>query len=150
MREGIKETQMAERTAVQVLVVDDFRPWQHFVGGHLRGHPDIRIVSIASNVLEAMQKAHELQPDLVLLDVGLAELNGIPTARKILEVAPRSAVLFLSERSKLHVEHTALTAGVQGYILKSKQTRDLRRVMKDLLHGPSFVIPAAAGCEGLD
>ena len=91
---------MLESTA-RILVVDDFVPWLAFVQTCLRQELNICIIGSAIDGLEAVQQATELQPDLVLLDVGLPRLNGIEAARQIRKAAPKCAVLFLSEVSDL-------------------------------------------------
>jgi CheY-like chemotaxis protein len=68
-------------------VVDDNEPWRLSVVSILKGHAELRIVGEAADGLEAVQKAEELNPDLILLDIGLPNLNGIEAARRIREVA---------------------------------------------------------------
>lgn len=75
---------------VRVLVVDDLDLWQGFITDHLQEQPDIRIVGFASDGMEAVQKAEELQPDLILLDISLPKLSGLEAARQIRRFAPKS------------------------------------------------------------
>jgi DNA-binding NarL/FixJ family response regulator len=94
-------------------VVDDFAPWPRFVIAKLRQNQNMRIVGVASDGLEAVQKAEELQPDMILLDIGLPKLNGIEAARQICRVAPKSKILFLSQELDVDVAHVALTYGAR-------------------------------------
>ena len=84
---------------VRLLVVDDFHLWRDCIKEHLDGHPDLYIAGFASDGLEALQKAAELQPDLVLLDISLPKLSGIETARQIRKFNPNCKILFLTGHS---------------------------------------------------
>jgi CheY-like chemotaxis protein len=75
-------------------LVDDFAPWRHFVIAKLLENRNLRIVGVASDGLEAIQKAGELQPDLILLDIGLPKVTGMVAARRIRNVALESRVGF--------------------------------------------------------
>jgi len=75
-------------SVIRVLVVDDFEPWRLFVASTLQKRPDLRIVFEASDGMQAVHKAEELQPELILLDIGLPTLNGIEAARRIRRLAP--------------------------------------------------------------
>jgi DNA-binding NarL/FixJ family response regulator len=98
-------------------MVDDFAPWRHFVIAKLRENRNLRIVGVASDGLGAIQKAGELQPDLILLDIGLPKVTGIVAARRIRNVAPKSKILFLSEAFDLDVAQAALNEGGHGYVV---------------------------------
>jgi CheY-like chemotaxis protein len=83
-------------SVTQILVVDDFLPWQHFVSEMLQSESDWEVISVAANGLEAVQKAKEAQPSLILMDLSLPEMNGIDAARLIRILSPGSKVLFLT------------------------------------------------------
>ena len=72
---------------VRVLVVDDFEPWRDYVCSMLEKGPELQVICEVSDGLEAVQKADELKPDLILLDIGLPTLNGIEAARRIRKLA---------------------------------------------------------------
>ena len=80
------------RTRSSVLVVEDFMPFRAFVSTLLRERPDFEVISEASDGLEAVRRAGELSPDLILMDIGLPGLNGLEAARRIRELAPRLSV----------------------------------------------------------
>jgi len=124
---------------VQVLVVDDFRPWWRFVGSMLQEQPRLRIVGLASDGLEAVQKARELQPNLILLDIGLPTLNGIEAARRIRKLSPESKVLFLSENRSWNIVEEALRTGAVGYLVKSEAGRELLSAVEAVLEGKRFI-----------
>ena len=71
-------------STIRVLVVDDYEPWMNFVSAVLATSPRFQVVGQAGNGLTALQKVTVLKPDLVVLDIGLPDLNGIEVAQKIL------------------------------------------------------------------
>ena len=79
---------------VRILVVDDFEMFRQFVVEMLGKRPELQVVGEASDGLEALQKAVELRPDLILLDIGLPSLNGIEVARQMRSLVPESKMLF--------------------------------------------------------
>lgn len=103
----------------RVIVVDDFDPWRDFVRSTLKEHAQSWVVSEASDGLEAVRKAHELQPGLVILDIGLPKLHGIEAARRIRNKCPEAKLLFLTERHSVEIIQEAFRAGANGYIAKS-------------------------------
>jgi DNA-binding NarL/FixJ family response regulator len=120
-------------------VVDDFAGWRHFVIAKLRGNPSFQIIGVASDGLEAVLKAEELKPDLILLDIGLPRLNGIEAARRVRKVAPESKILFLSQELDADVVQAALSAGGHGYILKSDAGSELFAAVEAVMSGNKFV-----------
>jgi DNA-binding NarL/FixJ family response regulator len=104
--------------ALRVLVVDDYEPVRRVVRLILQASDDLQIVGEASDGLEAVQKAKELLPDLILLDIDLPTLNGIQAARRLRDLVPRAKILFLSIESSLDVVREAFNVGGAGYIYK--------------------------------
>src|SRR5712672_1310014 len=84
----------------------------------------------ASDGLEAVYKAREFQPDLILLDIGLPNLNGIEAARRIHKLAPEAKILFLSQESSLDVVQEALSVGAAAYITKAHAASELLAAVK--------------------
>jgi DNA-binding NarL/FixJ family response regulator len=124
---------------VRVLVVDDFEPWQRQVIRQIREKPNFKIIGMMADGMEAIQKAEELQPDLVLLDVSLPKLSGIEAARKIRKLVPRAKILFLSASPDPDVVRAAFCAGGAGYVLKSDAASALLPGMEAVLSGKQFV-----------
>lgn len=89
--------------------------------------------------MEAIQKAEELRPDLILLDLGLPKLNGIKAARQIRELTPESKIIFLSQESSADVVQEALSFGAQGYVVKTRVGSDLLAAVEAVLEGRQFV-----------
>jgi len=122
-----------------VLVVEDFEPFRRFICSTLRERPELRIVGEASDGLQAVQKAQELKPDLILLDIGLPRLNGIEAASRILRLVPGAKVLFVNHSNDVDVVTAALSDGARGYVRKENAKTDLLPAVETVLHGDRFV-----------
>jgi DNA-binding NarL/FixJ family response regulator len=83
-------------SSVRILVVEDFEPFRQFIRITLHNRRGMRIVSEVSDGFVAVEQAHELRPDLVLLDIGLPTLNGLETGRQIRKVSPKSNSVYES------------------------------------------------------
>ena len=122
-----------------VLVVDDFEPWRRFVCSTLRKRAELQVIREVSDGLEAVRSAEELQPDLILLDIGLPTMDGIEAARRIRSLSPKSRILFLSENGSRDIVDEALSAGGSGYVVKSDAQKELLLAMDTILEGRRFV-----------
>jgi DNA-binding NarL/FixJ family response regulator len=134
---------------VRVLIVDDFDPWRVFVIQQLSQQPHMRVIECASDGLEGVQRAEELQPDLILLDVSIPKLNGIEVARKVRKLAPKARILFLSSNADPDVVRAAFCAGGGGYVLKADAGGGLSAGMEAVLLGKQFVSSSLKGIEDL-
>jgi DNA-binding NarL/FixJ family response regulator len=133
------------RFIIRVLVVDDHEPWHSFYSTTLQKQPNLQVIGHASDGLEAVRQAQELQPDLILLDIGLPTLNGIEAARRILEVSPTSKILFVSENRSADIAEEALGTGAGGYVVKSDAANELLPAVSAVLEGKRF---ASASLDG--
>jgi len=124
---------------VRVLLVEDFSPFRHFVGSKLSQRPQLEIMCEVCDGQQAVQKAADLKPDLILLDIGLPTLNGIEVARQIRKLAPESRIIFLSAESSPEVVREALRLGACGYVVKTKAESDLLAAVDAVLEGRQFV-----------
>jgi len=111
-------------TPIRVLVVDDYEPFRRSIHRILPSST-VQIIGQATDGLEAVQKSADLQPDLILLDIGLPQLNGLEAAKRISKVAPHSKILFVSQETDPAVVEMALSLGALGYVYKSCVQRDL-------------------------
>lgn len=125
--------------SVRFLIVDDSEAWRRMVVTMLQQLSDVQVLDEASDGLEAVQKSEELQPDVILLDVGLPKLNGLEAARRIREISPLSRILFLSENNCREVISEAFTIGAAGYVVKSDAPRDLLVAVQAVISGKPFV-----------
>jgi DNA-binding NarL/FixJ family response regulator len=116
----------------RILLVDDFEPWRIYLRSLLQERPGLKVVGEAVDGLEAVAKAQELQPDLVLLDISVPRMNGIEAAKRIREVAPQSKILFVSIELSADLEEAALSTGAQGYIPKVEVGSKLLPAIDDL------------------
>jgi DNA-binding NarL/FixJ family response regulator len=119
----------------RILVADDFRPWRRAVCSMLGTQPELRVIAEAVDGLEAVEKARELKPDLILLDVGMPRLNGIKASLSISEVSPTSKILFLPGIDDPEVAQAALRAGGWGYIRKLNAPTELIPAILSSLRG---------------
>jgi DNA-binding NarL/FixJ family response regulator len=131
-------TALGEST-VRFLIADDYEPWRRFVCSKLRAHSEFELVGEISDGLEAVQKANELRPHLILLDVGLPTLSGIEAARRILNVLPDTKIIFVSENRDWDVAEGALRSGGVGYVIKSNAVNELWPAVQSALQGKPFV-----------
>ena len=130
---------------VRVLVVEEYQPFQRFIRSMLQKRPELQIICEVSDGLEAVQKAEELQPDLILLDIGLPTLSGIEAARRIRKLAPESKIIFVTQEPSADVVQEALSLGALGYVLKAQAGSELLAAVEAVLHGKQFVSSGLAG-----
>jgi DNA-binding NarL/FixJ family response regulator len=109
----------------------------------------MQIVGEAADGLEAVQKAEELQPDLILLDLGLPRLNGIEVARRIRTLSPQSKITFVSLESSADVVQEALRLGALGYVAKAQAGSDLLTAVDAICRGGRFVSAGLADAISL-
>jgi len=126
-------------STVRVLVVDDFEPFRRLVCSTLKQRPDLQIIGEASDGSEAVRKAEEMQPDLIVLDLGLPALNGLETARRIRKLSPECKILFVTQESSTDVMQEALGLGALGYVVKAYAGRDLLAAVDAVCQGRQFV-----------
>jgi DNA-binding NarL/FixJ family response regulator len=133
---------------ITVLIVDDFEPWRQFVAATLQKVPGFRVIGVAPDGPEAVKKAEELQPHLILLDICLPKMNGIEAARRIRVVAPVSRILFVSEMPDADIIKAAFSAGGCGYVLKSDAEPWLLVGIETVLLGKKFVSRSLPQIDG--
>jgi DNA-binding NarL/FixJ family response regulator len=131
-------------SSIRILVVEDFEPWRRFISLIVEQDPQLRIICEVSDGLEAVQKAQELHPDLILLDIGLPKLNGIAASRQILRFRRKPKILFLSQESSSDVVREALRIGA-GFVLKTDASRELLSAVKAVMLGEQFLSSSATG-----
>ncbi len=123
----------------RTLVVEDHKAFLDHICSVLRDQPDLLVIGRVQNGLEAVEKCAMLQPDLVILDIGLPGLNGVEAARRIRSIATHARIVFLTQESSVHIVQEALQLGACGYILKASPARDLNGALQAVLNGTKFV-----------
>jgi DNA-binding NarL/FixJ family response regulator len=126
-------------SSVRVLVVEDNEPFRRFVCSTLEKRTELQVICEASDGLEAVRKADELQPDLIVLDIGLPSLNGMEAARRIRNLSTESKILFVSQESSADVVREALATGARGYVVKTDAGSELLEAVDAILRGGQFV-----------
>ena len=119
--------------------MDDFESWRHQVRLLFQARPQWQIIAEVSDGLEAVQKAEDLKPDLILLDIGLPKLNGIEAAQRIRQVSPSSKIIFLSQNNDRDIVQAALSTGALGYVHKTHARSDLLPAIEAVLQGRQSV-----------
>jgi DNA-binding NarL/FixJ family response regulator len=125
--------------SIQVLLVDDFVSWRRLVESMLRARPELEIISQVSDGFEAVHKAEELQPELILMDIGIPKRNGLEAARQIRRLSPQSKIIFFSQQMSADVVHEAFVSGASGYVVKVDAGTELLLAVDVVLRGARFV-----------
>jgi DNA-binding NarL/FixJ family response regulator len=136
--------------SIRVLIVDDFEDWRRTVRQMLQERPELQVICEVADGLEAVQKAGELRPDLILLDIGLPKLNGIEAARQIRQLSPSSKIIFLSQDNSVDPDELALSTGAQAYVNKTDVRSDLLPAVDAVLRAKQFVSSSVKGYEFTD
>jgi DNA-binding NarL/FixJ family response regulator len=126
-------------STIRILVADDYEDWRRQVRSLLQARPEWQVIAEAADGPETVQKAEELKPDLILLDIGLPKLNGIEAARRIRQLSPNSKIMFLSMYNSPDVVQAGLSTGALGYVRKTDVKRELLPAMDAVLRGKQFV-----------
>lgn len=134
-----------ETPIVRVFIVDDYEPFRKFVRSTLGRRPDLQVIGEASDGLEAVRKAEELQPDLMVLDIGLPTLSGIEVARRISKLSPKCKILFMSQEDSVYVAEEAFRAGALGYVVKAHAGSELLASVEAVCQGRQFVSKGLTG-----
>lgn len=134
-----------------ILVVDSYEPFRRAVHSTLKLKKSLEVIGEASDGLEAVQKAEDLGPDLILLEVALPKLNGILAAKRLRDKLPRAKILFFSLESASNIVREAFNAGGDGYVHKLDALSDLLPAIETVLRGEQFVsrtVRTEVGCIG--
>lgn len=124
--------------ALRILVADDHEVVRHGVRSLLEGHPGWEVCAEAADGREAVEKAIQLKADVVILDIGMPNLNGLEATRQILRSVPQARVLILTMHESEQVVREVLEAGARGFLLKSDAGRDLVAAVEALQRHKTF------------
>jgi DNA-binding NarL/FixJ family response regulator len=124
--------------ALRILVADDHEVVRRGLTSLLQSQPDWEVCGEASDGREAVEKAVQLQPDVMILDIGMPNLSGLEATRQILKAAPQTKVLILTLHDSDQVVTEVLSAGARGFLLKSDAARDLVAAVDALRRGKTY------------
>ena len=131
--------ELVETQSKRILMVDDSEPWRRFVKTILTLTPEWKISGEATNGANALAKAQQIQPDLVLLDMHLSDIDGIEIARRLQLTVPNAKIVFLTAESSPHVVSVALKTGALGYVLKSQVVDELLPALASVFSDKRFI-----------
>lgn len=131
--------------AIRVLIVDDHQIVRDGLRSMLGKQMDIEVVGEAENGREALTRARELNPDVVVMDIGMRELNGIDATRQLLADSPKTKVVALSMHSDRRYVSEMLAAGASGYLLKDSAFDELTQAIRAVAEGRTFLSQGVAG-----
>ncbi|MGC2769763.1 MAG: response regulator transcription factor [Candidatus Acidiferrum sp.] len=126
---------------LKVLLVDDHALVRRGFRRMLEDEPSFQVVGEASDGLEAVESAEKLQPDVIVMDCALPQINGIEASRRILAARPETKILMLSMHSEDTLIRQALEAGAKGYVLKNAMDLDLVNAIKNVAEGKMVLDP---------
>ncbi len=129
---------------ITILIVDDHAVVRAGIRSLLEGQPDLEIVGEAAGGEEAIQKASELRPQLVLMDIAMPGMSGIEATRRIKKDLPETSVLVLTMHDDEEFFFPVLRAGASGYVLKEAEPQDLLNALRVVHEGQVFFSPAVA------
>jgi DNA-binding NarL/FixJ family response regulator len=130
---------------IAVLLVDDHTYIRKGIRYLLETVPDMNVVDIASNGIEAVAKARTYQPDVVVIDISMPFMNGVDAARQIAASCPHSRILALSLYDHPEYVRGALDAGASGYLLKDAIGDELVEAIRSLYNGKRYFSRKIAG-----
>ena len=111
----------------------------------LKRHAEVRLIGEVADGLKAVQRASKLRPDLILMAIGLPNLNGIEAAKRICQAVPGTKIIFLTLNSEADVVNAALSSGAKGYVLKTDAGSELWPAIKAVLQGKKYLSSGAVG-----
>lgn len=132
-------------TPIRILVVDDHTLFRRGLTALLTRDPGLRVVGDAADAGQALRKAQELQPDVILLDNHLPGVNGVDALPSLLEAAPNACILMLTVSEDENDLAAALRGGASGYLLKTMEGDDLTAAVHRAAQGDSIIAPEMMG-----
>ena len=123
----------------RIFVVDDVEQWRDEIRYQLSSHTDLVVIGEAGTGVAAIEGAGQFKPDLVLLDIGLPDLNGVQVAQRIREVAPGTNIIFVSLIDDVESANKLVNDGADGYLLKSNLRTELLTAIRQVNAGNRFL-----------
>jgi DNA-binding NarL/FixJ family response regulator len=130
---------------IRILLADDHAVLRAGIRALLEAQPDLEVIGEAGDGQAAVQRARELQPDVVVMDIGMPGLDGLAATRQILDSNPKTRILFLTQHENKEYVLPALKLGAAGYVLKRAEGDELLTAIRTVYAGGTFLDPAIAG-----
>ena len=130
---------------VRVLLADDHALFREGLAGIINAQPDMQVAGEANDGLEAVVKAQELKPTLIVMDVQMPGMDGLEAARQIKQILPETIIVMLTVRDDDDKLFEALKNGAQGYLLKEIQSKSMLEMLRGALRGEAALSPNLAG-----
>ncbi len=135
---------MAENEKIKVILCDDHKILREGLRKLFELEEDIEVIAEAESGEEAIDKAAQLQPDIVLMDINMPTLNGVSATRKIKQENPKIAVIILTVYADEKYLYEAIKAGAMGYLLKDISSNELIEAMRTVYSGGALIQPSMA------
>ncbi|MEK6804436.1 MAG: response regulator transcription factor [Nitrospirota bacterium] len=129
---------------IRVLLADDHRLMRAGLRALLKSLELVQVVAEAGNGHEAIQLAEQHQPDIVLMDIGMPELNGLEATARMVKLTPAPRIIILSMHANEEYVRRALQAGAAGYLLKGAEPAELELAIKAVMRGETYLTPAVS------
>jgi DNA-binding NarL/FixJ family response regulator len=131
-------------SVLRILIADDHEVARQGIRSLLESHAEWEVCGEARDGREAVEYASSLKPDVLLLDIGMPNLNGLDAARQILATTPEARILILTVHDSEQVVREVLAVGARGFLLKSDAGRDLLAAVEALQHRRTFFTSSVA------
>ena len=136
---------MPDSDVIRVLLVDDQPLFRTAIASLISGQDDLEVVGQAENGVIAVEKAHELRPDLVVMDVEMPVMGGVEATRLLHQQLPEVKVVMLTVSESDEHLFEAIRNGAQGYLLKDLRPEQLFDMLRSVMRGETPISPAVAG-----
>lgn len=130
---------------IKVLFVDDHEMVRIGVSAYLSSQPDIEVIGEASDGGEGVEKALQLKPDIILMDLVMKEMDGIQATREIIEQWPEAKIIIVTSFLDDEKVYPALEAGATSYMLKTSKASEIADAVRSTYHGQSVLEPEVTG-----
>jgi DNA-binding NarL/FixJ family response regulator len=129
----------------RVLLADDHVLFREGLAGIISSQPDMEVIGEADDGLEAIVKARQLKPDLILMDIQMPDCDGLEATRVIKKELPETIIVVLTVRDDEEKLFEAIKSGAQGYLLKSIRGKEMLAMLRGALRGDAAISPHLAG-----
>ena len=127
---------------VSIMLADDHTIVRQGLARLLEEQPNLKVIGEATNGRDAVEKAKQLKPDILIMDIAMPRLNGIEAAKRIRKHLPETKILILSMYSHEHYIYELIEAGISGYLLKDASGRDIIKAIHAAMNNETFLSPS--------